>query len=97
MEHQATALAPTDPLVGHLYTTQEVAQLLRVRPADRAGLEPLRDADSRALRQALTGAPGRSGDVWRGPAPAPPTNRDAVRRRETGTMGAAEYRVLRIW
>jgi hypothetical protein len=72
MDHHASEVATMDPPVGQLYTTDEVAKLLRVSAAHRASLDPRRDAHGRALRTALAGAPGRSRVVRRGPAQAPP-------------------------
>jgi excisionase family DNA binding protein len=92
----------TDPpvrsvLVGELYTTGEVARLCKVSQRTvqiwiRSGELPVvrygrilrvRETDLAAFGEVL---PRRT-----------PPGRGCVRRRETGTMGAAEYRVLRIW
>ena len=74
MQPDEAAVIPTDPTrVGTLFTTGEVAKMLRVHP--RTVQEWIRSGMLTAVRygQALTHSPGRNlASLWRGPAPAHP-------------------------
>ena len=91
MDHQPSAILPAAlPIVGQLYTTDEVAKLLRV--SQRAVQDGIGAGTLTAVRYGqLCGSPGGSGDLWRGPKPAHPvrSRRGREPHARAGWRGAA--------
>lgn len=68
MEDHPTVLVTADPTqVGALYTTAEVATLLRVHQRTVQEWIPRRDAPGRPVWTTLADSPGRSRELRRGP------------------------------
>ena len=90
MDHHPSAVVTADPPCGATLYHRRSRQAAARQPADRASLDPRRDAHGRALRAALADSPGGSGRVWRGPAQAHPHDRSRGREPQAraGWRGA---------